>query len=307
MSTPSRGGAIPALVNPASGSADEATDALRADSRFAVREVKPDGIGDTIADLVQSGASRILVSGGDGTIAAAAAALAGTGVELALLPGGTLNHFARAMGIPTDHRQALDVAATGVRVTADLGRVNGRAILNTSSVGAYVTFVRVRERLERALGYRLASLVAALRILLRLRAFHVALEVEGAEREYGTPLVFLGIGERELRLPRLGERRENGARGLHVVVVRGGARARLAALAWVAAAHGLRTTSRTPHMDGFLVDRCTIELSAPSLTIAIDGELVWVESPLEYRLEREVLAVVVPAGGKSLPSPDAAR
>ena len=307
MSAAARGGVIPALVNASSGSADDATDALRADSRFAVREMEPASISDTIAELVRGGATRILVSGGDGTIAAAAGALAGTGVELAVLPGGTLNHFAKAMGIPTDHRQALDVAATGTRITTDLGRVNGRAVLNTSSVGAYVTFVRVRERLERALGYWLASLVAGLRILLRLRAFHVALEVEGAERDYVTPLVFLAIGERELRLPNLGERRENGGRGLHVVVVRGAARARLAALAWAAAARGLRTTSRTPHMDGFLVDRCTIELSAPSLTIAVDGELVSVDSPLEYRLERDVLAVVVPAGGKSLPTPDTAR
>lgn len=307
MSEPSRDEAIPALVNPSSGSADEAIEALRADRRFTVREVEPDRIADVVRELVGAGTRRILVSGGDGTIAAAADALAATGVELAVLPGGTLNHFAKAMGIPTEHRQALDVAAAGRRTMADLGRVNGRVILNTSSVGAYVTFVRVREKLEQRLGYWLASIIASLRILWRLRAFRLELEAEGKERDYSTPLVFIGIGERELRLPNLGDRRPGGARGLHVVVVRGAARARLAALAWAAAARGLHATSRTPHMDGFLVERCTIELPAGRFTIAVDGELVEVESPLAFQLERDAIAVVVPASDQSLPTLAAAR
>src|SRR5690348_868352 len=177
----------------------------------------------------------------------------------------------------------------------DVAEVNGRLFLNTSSVGVYVTFVRTREQLEPRFGYWLASAAAALRILARLRSFRVTLEVEGVEQEYVTPLVFIGVGERELRLPKLGARVEGGRRGLHVMVVRSRTGGRVLALAFAAAARGVRAVSRTPAMRSFIVDRLRIEprVKAVGGRIALDGEIVSVVPPLEYRFVREGLRVVV--------------
>ena len=83
--------------------------------------------------------------------------------ELAILPGGTLNHFARDLGISTEAAEALELAAEGCARGVDVGMVGGKLFLNTSSVGAYVRFVRVREHLESYLGYRLATALAAVR------------------------------------------------------------------------------------------------------------------------------------------------
>ena len=107
----------------------------------------------------------MVVAGGDGTLASAAAVLAGTGTALAVLPGGTLNHFARDHGIPTELDEALELATAGREAEVDVGYVNDLLFLNTSSVGAYVQFVELRDRLERHLGYRTASILAGLRIL----------------------------------------------------------------------------------------------------------------------------------------------
>ena len=266
---------IPAFVNPHSGSGQAASDALRELGTFNVEECGPDSLDDQIDQAVASGADRVVVAGGDGTIAKAASVLVGKPTALGIVPGGTLNHFARDHGIPTDHKEAAKAAADGEATTTDVAYLNERLFLNTSSVGAYVVFVRTRERLERYLGYRLATIVAALRLLGRVRPFTVVLDLDGKTRRYRSALVFVGVGERELQLPAMGSRSDDGRRGLHVLVVRGGTWARLVAA-------------------GFVVDRCTIELRRPLGRVAVDGELVEMKSPLEYRIERDALRLVVP-------------
>lgn len=284
---------IPAIVNLASGSAEEARRVLEEGEGFEVHAVQPDRIASTVRDVVERGAKRILVSGGDGTIATAAAQLLDTPAELAILPGGTLNHFARDLGVSTEAAEALELAVNGTCRGVDIGVVNGHVFLNTSSVGAYVRFVRIRERLERRFGYRVASALAAFRILFQLDSFAVELEVEGKPRIYRTPLVFIGVGERELQLPTLGRRVRDGKRGLHVMVVSGRSRARLLALALAAVARGVDAVARTPELDSFLVDRCQVRLRRPT-AVAVDGELVAMRTTLEYELKGEALHVVCP-------------
>jgi len=284
---------IPAIVNVASGTAEEARKVLEQGDAFEVHAVEPDQIGPTIRDVVGAGATRILVSGGDGTIATAAGELLDTQAELAILPGGTLNHFARDLGVSTDAAEAVKLAVEGSCRGVDIGFVNGHVFLNTSSVGAYVRFVRIRERLEKRFGYRVASTLAALRILFQLRSFAVELEVDGRPRIYRTPLVFIGVGERELQLPSLGSRVRDGRRGLHVMVVRGRSGARLLALALAAVSRGVDAVATTPELDSFVVDRCRVTLRRPT-AVAIDGELVAMHETLAYELRRDALHVVCP-------------
>lgn len=286
---------IPAFINPAAGNAADAREALQAAGGIEIRETDPAGLSKAIAEAVRGGASRIIVAGGDGTIAAAAAVIAGTGVSLGILPAGTLNHLAKDLHIPLDLTEAAQVAVAGEVVTIDVGRAGERIFLNTSSLGAYVVFVRARERLEPRLGYWLASLAASVRIMFRLARFGVELDAEGARRRYRTPLIFVGIGERELKLPRLGGRVEGGKRGLHVIIVESRTGARLLALAFAAAARGLKSVARGPTLDAILVERCRIELPFSTTRIAVDGEIIEVRGPLEYTLWRDALRVVVPS------------
>jgi diacylglycerol kinase family enzyme len=179
-------------------------------------------------------------------------------------------------------------------MTVDVGYAGERVFLNTSSIGAYVTFVGLRDRLEKRFGYRLASVIAMARIFATMPMIAVKLEVEGTERTYRTPLVFVGVGERELQLPHLGGRVKNGKRGLHVFVVRGRHRARLFVVALAAVARGVETVRRMPEVDAYLVDRLTIETRRPRLLVSFDGETELMKTPLEYRIERDSLRIVVP-------------
>lgn len=290
--------AIPTLVNRQSGSAGDVLAALADVPGLRVMALDPDALLEAVREAVLAGAPRIAISGGDGTLASAAALVAGTGTEMAIIPGGTLNHFARDLDIPGDPVEAARVALTGRAIPVDVGRVNGQLFLNTSSVGAYVTFVRTRERLERRFGYVISSILAGIRILAGLHGFRVVLEVEGRDLVYRTPLVFVGVGERELKMPRLGARAANGRRGLHVFVVRGRHRARLLAFALAVATRGARGTrraERTPHLDDFLVDRFRIEMRRPRGNVAVDGEVRPMRAPLDFAVERDALRVVVSA------------
>jgi diacylglycerol kinase family enzyme len=244
--------------------------------------------------LATSGVRRVAVAGGDGTIALAADLASRASIELGVIPGGTLNHLADDIGIPETPEAALRVAMRGTARPVDAGSVNGRVFLNTSSVGTYVTFVRIRDRLERSVGYRLASVAAAFRLLIRPYAFTVEVEIEGSMRFDVTPLVFVGVGERELKLPTLGGRAQSGRRGLHLMIVRGRSRARIAALAFAAAARGTRSVARSPTLEAFLVSQFTIRLRQPRVRVATDGELHTMTAPLEYRWIPDAVRIVVP-------------
>lgn len=287
---------IPAFVNDSAGTAAEASKALEAAGGFAVHEIPPTELEAAIGAELRNGARRIVIAGGDGTVATAASLTCGSDVELAVLPGGTLNHFARDHAIPTDFAEAAQVALNGRVEPADVAYVGERLFLNTSSVGAYVSYVRMRERLEPACGYHIASVLAAVRLLFTFRTITVELKANGEKRRYATPLVFIGVGERETKSPEFGSRVAGGRHCLHVLVVRERRAPRLLVLAVDAVTGGLRKVARTPDLDSFLVDSCTVDTSrSRGRHMSVDGEIVPMQLPLHFRIAHGALNIVVPA------------
>lgn len=262
---------------------------------FEIHAMPPATLEEAVRDALAARPGRILIAGGDGSVGTAARVVCGTDTALAILPGGTLNHFARDHGIPTDPHEAAAVAINGVVTAADVARANGQLFLNTSSVGAYVAYVRVRERTKKYVGYRVASLLAAVRILISMKSVAVEVEVDGERRHYITPVVFVGIGERETRAPTLGNRVRGGRSCLHLIVVRERRAARLLVVALDAAMRGLGDVARTPEVDTVLADACTITMGRGKHHLAIDGEVVVNRTPLRYELARNALKIVVPS------------
>jgi len=285
---------IPAFVNPESGTADKARDALERPGLFDIIEVPPAELADRIAEKVQNGEKRILIAGGDGTIRTAVESIASSGVEMAVLPSGTLNHFAKDHRLPLDLDEAASVAGGPFVITTDVGRVGENLFHGTSSIGAYVVFMRTREKIEKYFGYKISSFIALIWTIIRMPTIVVELEVEGQKRSFRTPLLFVAVGERELKVPTLGGRVPNGRRGLHVISVKGRRRARLMVVALDAFSNGVREASRSPELDSFIVDRCSISMRRKRVRISFDGEAETVDVPLEYEFEKDTLKLVVP-------------
>lgn len=129
---------------------------------------------------IQDGADLVLVCGGDGTVRACAAALAGSNVELALLPAGTGNLLARNLGIPTNLRHALDVAVDGRARTIDLGELDGEVFAVIAGIGFDAQiFEHTSDALKRRLSWA-AYLLAGVGALRDADRVSIELVVDGA-------------------------------------------------------------------------------------------------------------------------------
>ncbi|OMQ14299.1 hypothetical protein A7K94_0217600 [Modestobacter sp. VKM Ac-2676] len=125
----------------------------------------------------------------DGSVAAAAAVALAHGLPLVVVPAGTLNHFARDLGVATAP-EAADAVVRGAAVEVDVAEVNGVPFLNTASIGSYPELVRRRDRLAGRLGSWVALTVAAAQVLRH--GSPVQLELGG--RRVSAWILFVGNG-----------------------------------------------------------------------------------------------------------------
>jgi diacylglycerol kinase family enzyme len=238
-------------------------------------------------------APMVVVAGGDGSVSAAAGALAGTGTALAILPLGTRNHFARDLGIPFDLAEAAKLVAAGRARRVDVAEVNGRVFVNNSAIGLYPLMVIDRDLQRRRLGRgkRLAMLVAGLRTLARFGHYRLALTINDRQAMIDTPLLFVGNNDYRLDLAAPGRRESLDDGQLSVFVMRKKTRRGFVA-ASVRALAGRTRADDMVRLDG--VERLLVASRRRRLAISVDGEVVRERPPLDYRLRRRALAVIAP-------------
>jgi len=157
---------------------------------------------------VADGATTVVAGGGDGTINAVASALAGSEARLGVLPLGTLNHFAKDLGIPLTLEDAVRNVFTGRPLAVDVGEVNGRLFLNNSSLGIYPRIVRLREAHERKGVRKWIAFAKALSYVLRHpRSIYLRLKIDDEHaRARKTPFVFVGNNRYEISGLSIGKR-----------------------------------------------------------------------------------------------------
>jgi len=148
------------------------------------------GVTELLGEAAASGRARALgVAGGDGSVAAAAAVAVAYGLPLAVVPAGTLNHFARDVGLMTP-QDAVDAVNAGQGVRVDVAEINGTPFLNTASIGSYPEMVARRDQLKGRLGRWLGMTVAAAQVLRHGNP--VQLTVNG--RYINAWILFIGNG-----------------------------------------------------------------------------------------------------------------
>jgi diacylglycerol kinase family enzyme len=243
--------------------------------------------------IAERGDPLIVVGGGDGTVNAAASALIGTGSRLGILPLGTLNHFARDLGIPMDLDGAAKLIATGSGRQVDVGEMNGRIFLNNSAIGLYPLMLVDRDLQRRRLGRskRLAMLVASVRTLARFGHQRLTLTVNDRQAQIDTPLLFVGNNDYRLDVGAPGRRERLDGGTLCVLVMRKKTRRGFVA----ASIRALLKRSRADDMvsiDG--VERLGVSSRRKQLAVSLDGEVVGATPPLDYRIRKRALNVIAP-------------
>jgi diacylglycerol kinase family enzyme len=242
-------------------------------------------------EAVRKGDKIIVAGGGDGTVNAVSSALAGTDSVLGLLPLGTLNHFAKDIGMPVEIPEAVQIIARQYVSSVDVGQVNERTFVNNSSLGIYPSIVSERERLQRT-GFQkwVALLVASFKVFPRLPRITVRLKVDEKSLVRTTHFVFVGNNEYEIAGTKLGTRRCLDASTLVLYIAGTQSRKDLVRLA-------LRTFIGRHSWDEFEIIRTQelwIESKRPHLHVSFDGEVAKMKTPLHYRILPRALRVIVP-------------
>jgi diacylglycerol kinase family enzyme len=287
-------GRIVVLLNPSAGSADgeavsEALSKAGIDAR--VVELTPDRIGEE-AKQAAGEADMLVVGGGDGTINAVISAVRDRDVTLAVLPLGTLNHFARDLGIPDDLDDAVALLRERQTRRVDIGEVNGKVFLNNSSIGLYPEAVREREAAEeRGASKWPAMAVASLHALRRYPLLEARIQAEDRVHVCRTPLVFVGNNRYDLSLPGAGVRERLDSGHLVVYAADDPGRLGLLRLVWWALRGRLE---RHPQVEFASVREATVHSRRAALDVAVDGEVTRLETPLRYRIQPGAIEVVAP-------------
>ena len=244
--------------------------------------------------VAERGDPLLIVGGGDGTISAAASALVGTTTKLGMLPLGTLNHFARDLGLPVELGEAAKLIAKGTERRVDVAEMNGRIFINNSAIGLYPLMVVDRDAQREELGRskRLAMVVASLRTLARFNHYRLTLTInEESKSRVDTPLLFVGNNDYRVDLGAPGERESLDDGELCVLVMRKKTRRGMIA----AAIRALLNRAREDDMvriDG--VERLRVASKRSKLAVSLDGEVVRADPPLDYGIRKKALRVVAP-------------
>ncbi len=292
---------FPVVVNRGGGAASRAGDALidQIESAFKAAGLTADvhavdgrDLVATITRLAKSGA--VAIGGGDGTQGTAAAILSKAGASHAILPLGTRNNLARQLGIPLDLEGAVKLIADGHTRNIDLSEVNGQTFVNNASIGIYPKLVKFRdEERKRGLPKWLANLPAAWRVLQNLTHRRYRLVLDNAAQPVVTPLLFIGNNVYSLDSGKVGVRDAMDDGRMSVFAVAKSTR-------WGLVGFAIRTLrgKSDPDRDFAAIGTCetlTVMTSRRRISIALDGEVMKLETPLRFTIRPAALSVFVPA------------
>ena len=237
----------------------------------------------------------VVAAGGDGTLNAVAQATLGSGCEFGVIPQGTFNYFGRTHGITTDATEATRALLTARVYPVQVGLVNGRVFLVNASLGLYRQSLEDREEQKQRFGRsRLIAAWAAVGTIVRgYRPMLIKLQREDEELELRTLTLF--VGNNRLQLEQI---------GLDTDVVEDGKLAALVlrpvstlALLGLLVRGAMGRLSKARGVDSFALTRLTVTPSNPRirrLKIATDGEVAWMNTPIEFRVAPEPLLLLKP-------------
>lgn len=236
----------------------------------------------------------VIAAGGDGTLNAVAATVLGKGVPFGILPQGTFNYFGRAYGVSQETDVALRGFLQGHIEPVRVGQLNGRLFLVNASLGLYPTLLEDREAYKQRFGRsRLVALWSGVVTLLRApRQLRLQLEEKGGVRDLRTPT--LVVGNNKLQLEHVGIESEDLERDRLVAMT--------VKPVGTLALYGLlmrglfSRLGEAEHVISFGFQRMTVRIRGRHrVKVAMDGEISWMNTPLEFKVAEEKLPLVVPA------------
>jgi diacylglycerol kinase family enzyme len=248
--------------------------------------------------------SAVVAVGGDGTLNTVACAAHAAGCAMGVVPQGTFNYFARTHGIAVEPgaavRQLLHAAPAPVQVAA----INDRIFLVNASLGLYPELLQDREAYKARFGRnRLVAFIAACATLLRAqRRLRLHIELGDAARDVQTLTLF--IGNNRLQLQQFGAEPQDTVAGtpgdgsMAALMLRPIGTASMVGLLLHGAMGRLAEAAGVEAFEfQHMVVRPRLAPGHPDITVAFDGEVARLRTPIDIRVRPEPLYLLKPPPG----------
>jgi diacylglycerol kinase family enzyme len=285
------------ILNPAAGSTAAFLGGLTGAARergIRVRVLEPGEDARLVAlEAVEDGARSLAVAGGDGSVAAVAGVAVERDLPLVVVPTGTLNHFARDLGLDLSRPlSALGAFDAGHERRVDVGRINGRSFINNVSLGLYAEILGDPAYRRDKLRVARTKLQAAFFDPEGRRALRIA-PPEEAPLEGVVALVVSNNPYELARWDRLGQRHRLDTGALQVSVLDAST---LDELGRLLAGTLLGTIEFRPALRHWTSECLEMGVLGERVGAGVDGEPTTFEAPLRFSVDPGALRVLVPVG-----------
>jgi YegS/Rv2252/BmrU family lipid kinase len=242
-------------------------------------------------EAVVAGHEMVIAAGGDGTLNDVIHGLAGSTTALGVLPMGTVNVWAREIGIPLGASEAREILLRGVRRQVDLGRAGPRYFLMMAGVGFDAEVVkRVERNWLKRVGLKMLDYIATAGSLgLTQQPARLTLRVAGQRRKMNALMVVIGNTRLYGGAMQFTRRAVADDGLLDIVVIGGGGWGRRAGVFLRAF---LRRPSLGPDVRYERVRSVRLE-STPPLPVQVDGDIIG-SLPMTFSVAPGALWVIVP-------------
>lgn len=246
-----------------------------------------------IESAVSGAGEVVMIGGGDGTVSCAAGLLKDADKALAVLPAGTMNLFARSLGIPLDLHEAVAAFAMGEIRQVDLASADDTIFVHQFSVGIHVKMIRLREKraFRSRIGKIWASVRASLSALFKPPRLKVELELDGKRSRVKTAGIGISnnlFGEGHLPFT---DTPDGGVLGIYMTKARGPRDFVMLALGLL---RGKWRGNEQVKVQTAREVKLTVDPRHTRMECAIDGELRDLKPVTKLKIHRRALKVLVP-------------
>ncbi len=264
-----------------------------------------------LADLAAQAAQKalrlstaIVAVGGDGTVNTVAQAAHAQGCAMGVVAQGTFNYFARTHGISVDPAQALLGLLNASVQPVQVATVNSQVFLVNASLGLYPELLEDREAYKARFGRsRLVALAAGCITLLRShRQLRLRIELSDSSYDVRTPTLF--VGNNRVQLDQFGVQTSGcGTEAFEEGRVAAVMHKPIGTLAMLRLMlHGaMGTLGEADNVQSFQFDHMLVRPSQRRVKVAMDGEVRWLSSPLEFLVPSQPLYLLKPLSAIDAP------
>ena len=289
------------IFNPAAGQGDYEQDlntirnllspVFDLNIKFTKKDLKTDQIAQ---EVVKDGVEVVIAAGGDGTLSAVAKALIQTDIPLGVIPRGTANAFASALGIPDTIEKACQTIINFQIRRLDVAKCNDKPMLLLAGVGFEAETVEGASRENKSKWGALAYLLSGIKQLNNIDSFEAEIETEEKIiRTTATAITIANVAPPTSVLAQ-GPAGIIGDDGfIDVTIVASNSWASAIAASYHLLQTGLRGDAVTRDDIGYLRAKQVKVTTEPPQKVVLDGELIG-DTPIEVACVPGGLNVFVP-------------